>query len=82
MSSKYPLNKVPLEEQLDARYPAHAHNERYLNRVDQQGLGDKVFGHASKPIDVDPAPNYDIGRVQWKGHNYGNTPDEAFDYEY
>lgn len=71
-----------MESKLDARYPGKAHNERYLNTEKAGSLGDGIMGHASKTMQVNPAPNYDIGRVQYEKSSYKDTPMEAFKYDY
>jgi len=82
MPGKYQPNKVPMESKVDARYPGKAHNERYLN-VDKAGsLGDGVMGHASNVMHVNPAPNYDINKVQYSDYQYKDTPMEAFKYKF
>ncbi len=82
MPGKYQPNKVPKESKIDARYPGKAHNERYLNVKGSGSLGDGIMGHASKTMQVDPAPNYDINRVQYSDYQYKDTPMEAFKYDF
>lgn len=82
MKGKYSPNKVPMESKLDARYPGKAHNERYLNVQGEGSLGNGVMGHASRVMHVDPAPNYDINRVQYSDYENKNTPKEAFNYKF
>lgn len=81
MPGKYDPNKVPKENKLDARYPGSASNERYMN-VQSGSLGNGVMGQASKVMKVNPAPNYDIGRVQYSDYQYKGTPSEAFNYKF
>lgn len=81
MAKKYMPNKVPMENKLDARYPSSAHNERYLN-VQGGGMGNGVMGHASRVMEVNPMPNYDINRVNYLPFQEKDTPRQAFDYEY
>jgi hypothetical protein len=82
MPGQYNPNKVPKEEKLDARYPGKAHNERYLNVEGSGSMGSGVMGHASKVMQVNPMPNYDIKKVQYSDYQYKDTPKQAFDYEY
>jgi hypothetical protein len=82
MPKKYEPNKVPAESRIDARYPGKAHNERYLNTQDSGSLGNGVMGHASKVMDVDPCPNYDINKMDYSDYQYKDTPMEAFKYDF
>ncbi len=82
MPGKYQPNKVPMEEQMDARYPGKAHNERYLNVSKAGSMGDGIMGHASQVMQVDPCPNYDINRVAYSDYQYKDTPAEAFNYKF
>ncbi len=82
MPGKYRPDKVPMESKIDAKYPSSAHNERYLNVQGSGSMGNGVMGHASKVMHVNPAPNYDINRVNYSDYQYKGTPREAFDYKY
>jgi len=82
MPKPYHPNKVPMESKMDARYPGKAHNDRFLNVEKAGSLGNGVMGHASKPMQVNPAPNYDISRVRYEDSDYRGTPEQAFHYDY
>lgn len=82
MDKKYDPNKVPKESRIDARYPGTSHNERYLNTQDAGSMNGGVFGHADKVMQVDPCPNYDIGRMQYSPFQNRGTPMEAFKYDF
>ena len=82
MPGKYEPNKVPKEARVDARYPGTSHNERYLNTQDAGSMGNGVMGHAHKVMQVDPCPNYDIGRMNYSDFQYKDTPSEAFKYDF
>ena len=82
MPGKPKMNKVPEQEKLDARYPSKAMNERYLNVQEAGSMGDGIMGHASKPMYVDPCPDYDGKRVDALPYDYRGTPREAFEYDF
>lgn len=82
MPGKYDPNKVPKESRIDARYPGTSHNERYLNTQDAGSMNGGVFGHADKVMQVDPCPNYDIGKMKYSDYQYKDTPMEAFKYDF
>lgn len=71
-----------MESRVDARYPGTAHNEKYLNTQDSGSLGNGIMGHAGKVMQVDPCPNYDIGRMNYSGFQDRGTPSEAFKYDF
>ncbi len=82
MPGKYQPNKVPMEDKVDPKYPGKAYNERYLNVVAPGNLGNGIMGHASNVMQVNPAPNYDINKVNYSDYQYKDTPQEAFEYKY